>query len=75
MVGLMTARNAAARPLIEWARRLGCDVTLARSGHCRVTLNGRYVGTIAATPSDRRTLLNDRAHIRRRLCALKAGRR
>ena len=69
----MTASEV--RKLIGWARRLGCDVTLARSGHYRVTLAGRYVGTIAATPSDRRTLLNDRAFIRRRMRALKAGQR
>lgn len=63
------------RKLIAWAQRLGCQVALARSGHYRVTHGGRYVGTIAATPSDRRTLLNDRAFIRRRLRALKAAKR
>lgn len=67
----MTASEV--RKLIRWARHRGCDVAMARSGHYRVTLDGRYVGTIAATPSDRRTLLNDRAFIRRRLNAMRAG--
>jgi hypothetical protein len=69
----MTARNAAARPVVEWARRLGCEVTRSRSGHWRVTYHGRFAGTICATPSDRRSQLNDRSFIRRRIRAINAA--
>jgi hypothetical protein len=63
--------SADVRDVIEWARRLGCRVALAKSGHYRVTYRGRLVGTISGTPSDRRSLLNDKSLIRRNLRALK----
>jgi hypothetical protein len=61
--------------VVEWARRLGCEVTRARSGHWKVTYRGRLVGTISSTPSDKRTPLNDKAHIRRNIRKLKQGAR
>jgi hypothetical protein len=61
------------RKLIAWVQRLGCQVARARNGHYRVTFGGRYVGTIACTPSDRRTPLNDKARIRRSIRAIKAA--
>lgn len=66
----MTSRNAAARPLIRWARSLGCEVTRTRKQHWRVTYRGRTVGVIAGTPSCPRSLKNSRAEIRRRIRAI-----
>ena len=43
----------------------GFDVKRTKSGHHRVTLNGRYVTTLAGTPSDRRGLLNALAAAKR----------
>lgn len=72
----MTARNAAARPVLEWARSLGCEAVRARgTQHWRVTYQGRYVGTIAGTPSCPRSMLNAKSFIRRNLAAVKAERR
>lgn len=61
----MTSRNAAARPLIRWARSLGCEVERARSGHYKVKLDGRLVAVMASTPSDHRSMKNAKAQIRR----------
>lgn len=67
--------SSLSRPVVEWARRLGCEVVRARSGHYRVTYRGRFVGTISSTPSDKRSPLNDKSAIRRRLKAIKNGAR
>lgn len=66
----MTARNAAARPLIRWARTLGCEVERTRKHHWRVTYRGRTVCVVAGTPSCPRSLKNSRAQIKRKIRAV-----
>jgi hypothetical protein len=70
----MTARNAAAHQLVDWARSIGCEVTRTRSQHWRVRFEGRVVGFIASTPSCPRSLKNSRAQILKHIRALKAAR-
>lgn len=70
----MTSRNAAARPLIEWARSIGCEVERTRSQHWRVRYGGRVVGVIASTPSCPRSMKNARSQILRRIRTVKADR-
>jgi hypothetical protein len=60
--------NREVRQFIAELERRGLQVRLARSGHYHVlTRAGRYVASMSATPSDRRSLANARADIRRRL--------
>lgn len=60
-------------PVVEWARRLGCEAAIARSGHWRITWGGRFVAAVSSTPSDRRTVLNERARVARKLREIKGG--
>ena len=60
----MTAKNSAAKPVVAWARDLGCEVRQHKS-HWRVTYRGRSVGSIPSTPSDPRSMLNVKTFIRR----------
>lgn len=63
----MTARNAAAIPILAWARdEMGCEAVRTRS-HWKVTYQGRFVGTVPSTPSDSHSLLNARTLIRRNI--------
>ena len=66
----MTSRNAAAHPLIRWARSLGCEVERTRGSHWRVTYDGKFVCIMAGTPSCSRATKNAKADIRRRVRAL-----
>ena len=51
--------------LLRQAKKLGAVVTRCRSGHFLITTpNGARV-IASATPSDRRSLLNTRAQLRR----------
>jgi hypothetical protein len=69
----VTARNAAARPVLKWARSLGCDATFS-GGHWRITYQGHRVCTVSGTPSCSRSMKNAKAQIRRRLRAIQATR-
>jgi hypothetical protein len=72
----VTARNAAARPVVEWARGLGCNVEWSRgTQHWKVTYRGEFAGTIAGTPSCPRSMLNAKSFIRRRIRAVDAANR
>ena len=53
------------RRLLRELRQAGLEVSQARSGHYLVECPGGRV-SIAGTPSDRRTTLNDRARLRRK---------
>jgi len=67
------SRDAAVRPVLDWAREQGCEVTFAHgSKHWRVTYCGRFVGSVPSTPSDRRSTLNAKSFIRRNLARLAA---
>lgn len=61
----MTARNAAVRPLLRWARSLGCEVALTRKQHWQVKYQGRVICVVAGTPSRPSALRNAKAQIRR----------
>lgn len=63
--------SSRSRPVVELALWAGCEVTLARSGHYRVTYRGRFVGTIGASPSDHGAALNAKTFIRRNINRLK----
>lgn len=66
----MTKKSPAA-PLLGWAREQGCDITQnRRDQHWRVHYQGRYVGTIALTPSDHRSMLNAKSLIRRNIALI-----
>ena len=43
----------------------GFEVNRLKSGHLEVRLNGRRVATFSSTPSDRRSLKNSLADVRR----------
>lgn len=58
-------RRTAADPVLQWAREQGCETTPTARGHYRVTYQGRFVGTVASTPSDQRSMLNAKSFIRR----------
>jgi hypothetical protein len=45
--------------------RMGYHVERDGSGHWKISLSGRRVGTFAFSPSDHRTFLNDRSKFRR----------
>lgn len=67
-------RKSPATPLLAWAREQGCDITQNRSDqHWRVTYKGRYVGTIALTPSDHRSMLNAKSLMRRNIAKIEQG--
>lgn len=68
----MTAKNSAAKPVVAWARELGCDVAQHKS-HWRVTFRGRFVGTIPSTPSDVHSMHNAKTLIRRNVRNLEAA--
>lgn len=57
--------SSRSKPVVDWARRLGCEVVLTRRGHYKVKLDGRLIAVMASTPSDRRSMKNARAQIRR----------
>jgi len=61
----MTVANRDVRRLIAQIEAAGGRVILSRRGHFKVYLGKRLVGSIPQTPSDRRSLLNCRAAIRR----------
>lgn len=68
------ARKTPADPVLQFARDLGCDVEFSKGAmHWRVKYQGRYVGTIASTPSDPRSMLNSRSLIRRNVARIKEG--
>lgn len=71
----MTAKNAASKQAVDFARSLGCEVVLAPSGHYRATYRGRFVGTIPYSPSDYRAVKNSRSFIRRNVRRLTEGTR
>lgn len=56
-----------ARDLIKVIERLGAVVKphCSLTGHWKVYLDGRYIGGLAGTPSDRRAWANDIARLRR----------
>jgi hypothetical protein len=68
----VTGRLRASSP-VEIARELGCEAKLSRSGHWRITFGGRFVANVSQSPSDRRTLLNERTRILRKLRQIKEG--
>lgn len=51
--------------LLKVLRSQGCEVTLTRNGHWRVSRPGCNSVTVARTPSDPRALKNAKADIRR----------
>lgn len=53
---------------------MGCKVSRSGGGHFKVTYRGRLVGTICATPSDKRSPLNDKTFINRNIKKLKKER-
>lgn len=53
------------RRIIQALEDQGFDVRRTKSGHYRVTLDGRYVTTFAGTPSDWRGLKNALAAAKR----------
>lgn len=66
------ARKSSADHVLEFARDLGCETTMnPRNQHWRVTYQGRYVGTVAATPSDHRSMLNAKSLIRRNIALIR----
>jgi len=65
-------RKTPAQPVLKFARDLGCDTAYSRgAGHWKITYQGRYVGTVASTPSDPRSMLNARSLIRRNVNRIK----
>lgn len=63
--------SSRSKPVVEWARRLGCDVSLSRNGHYKVRYRGRLVAVMASTPSDRRASLNAEKQILRNVKRIK----
>lgn len=59
--------SSRSKPVVEWARRLGCEVTRTRKHHFKVTFGGKWVGNIAGTPSSKRSPINDQTRIIRNL--------
>jgi hypothetical protein len=57
--------NRDVRRLVQAIEAAGGRVTLSKRGHFKVYINDRLVTTLPQTPSDRRSLLNARAAIRR----------
>ena len=53
------------RDLTKALEKQGFEVTPSKSGHLIVRLDGRRIATLAGTPSDHRTWLNDLAALRR----------
>jgi hypothetical protein len=53
------------RDLAKALKEQGFEVTPSKNGHLIVRLGGRRIATLAGTPSDRRTWLNDLAALRR----------
>jgi hypothetical protein len=63
--------SSRSKPVVEWARRLGCEAKRARSGHWRLTYNDRFVACVSSTPSDWRSTKNEKSRIRRKLQKIK----
>jgi hypothetical protein len=61
----VTSRNAAARPLLRWARSLGCEVTRTRKQHWQVVYEGRVICVVSGTPSRPSSMKNAKAQISR----------
>ncbi|MFE1785623.1 hypothetical protein ACFW9F_24380 [Streptomyces sp. NPDC059506] len=57
--------NKEVRQLLKKLARQGFDVELTRNGHYKVYWDGRFVGTLAGTPSDHRSLKNSVANLKR----------
>ncbi|MFF4344739.1 type II toxin-antitoxin system HicA family toxin [Kitasatospora sp. NPDC001540] len=53
------------RDLVKALEKQGFEVTPSKSGHLIVRLNGQRIATLASTPSDHRTRLNELAVLRR----------
>lgn len=61
------AASKEARLLHARIRAAGGEIRpCRRSGHVKVYLDGRFIGTVAGTPSDWRSWKNDIATLRRR---------
>ncbi|AXN53362.1 HicA-like toxin [Mycobacterium phage Thonko] len=58
------------RELVSRIVAAGGTVEHKRSGHIAVYLDGRFVGQIASSPSDHRTVLNQVSRLRRNGLAL-----
>jgi len=54
------------KKLVKALEEQGFECLVARSGHVKVFLDGRYVTTFAGSPSDKRSWLNSIADARRR---------
>jgi hypothetical protein len=59
------ARASYVKEMIRRVEEAGGEIQRSRRGHYKVYLEGRLIGSLPATPSDRRTELNDIAMLRR----------
>jgi hypothetical protein len=64
------ARRKEVRELIRQIELAGARVEASGTNHFKVYLGERYIGGLAATPSDHRALANDIARFRRAGLAL-----
>lgn len=63
----LTTDKATNEVIAEAIREHGATVAFTNGGHIKVTLPNRRTVIVAFSPSDRRTAMNTRAHIRRAL--------
>lgn len=57
--------NKDLKKLIKRLRKSGYEVTIGKSGHCKVYEDGVLITTISVSPSDRNWLAHAVAHIKR----------
>lgn len=60
--------------LLSWAQKNGFSIVRSNSGHTKVYMDERLVATVSGTPSDRRSIPNTFAVLKRHLAVSEAKR-